>query len=207
MQHTAIVIQAGGQSSRMKQHHPVDKALIPFLGKPMILRLIERLRNLDWPIWVVTSQPENYAFLDVPLVVDLMPGTGPLGGMFTALSQIDFPFLAVVACDMPFISVSVLRAQCLILEREGADVVVPRSAGGLEPLHAVYRRNRCLPAVRAALDKGDRRVISWFPTVKVREMTVTETKKFDPELRSWTNVNTWEEFQNAQDLARKLEKE
>jgi molybdopterin-guanine dinucleotide biosynthesis protein A len=201
----AIVIQAGGRSSRMAQDHPVDKALIPFLGKPMILRIIDRLRALGSPICVVTNRPEAYAFLDVPLVSDVQPGAGPLGGFFSAFSKIEYPLVAMVACDMPFLSANLLKAQFNLLEQEGTDGVVPHSAEGLEPLHGVYRRDRCLPAVRAALERGERRVISWFPAVRMREMTATEMEEYDPGLRSIMNVNTRDEFQQAEALARKLE--
>jgi molybdopterin-guanine dinucleotide biosynthesis protein A len=194
----SIVIQAGGQSSRMQQ----DKALMPFLGQPLIARQVARLRGAADEILVITNRPEDYAFLGVPLVQDLLPGTGLLGGLYTALMSARTAVLAVVACDMPFINAGLLLAQRDLLVREGADVVVPRSPAGLEPMHMVYRRETCLPAVHAALEQQQRRMISWFGAVRVREMGPEELAPHDPHLRAFTNVNTPEEFAEAEAAAR-----
>ena len=72
----SVVIQAGGQSSRMGQ----DKALKLFLGRPLIQRVIERLQPIADELLVTTNHPEDYAFLNLPLFTDLKPGRGALGG-------------------------------------------------------------------------------------------------------------------------------
>lgn len=189
-----IVIQAGGQSSRMGQ----DKALMPFLGRPLIARMVERLRSPGVSLWVVTNQPEAYAFLGVPLAADRVQGLGPLGGLLTALETASSDLVGVVACDMPFINLALLLAQARLLIDEEVDVVVPRSPEGLEPLHAVYRRSACLPAVQMALETGKRRMIGWFEAVKVRELQAEEIAVYDPHLRSFVNVNTPDEFNQAE---------
>jgi molybdopterin-guanine dinucleotide biosynthesis protein A len=194
-----IVIQAGGQSSRMGQ----NKALMPFLGRPLIAYQAGRLQDLAEELLVTTNQPADFAFLKVPLFVDLVPGMGALGGLYTALSAAQQPLVAVVACDMPFIQPTLLGAQRDLLLSEGADVVIPRSSLGLEPLHAVYRREICLPAVRMALEKGERRMVGWFSAVKVRVMEPAEIAVYDPDQRSFINVNTPDEFRQAEELARR----
>ena len=192
-----IVIQAGGASSRMGQ----DKALMPFLGRPLVERIVARLADLGDEVLVTTNRPHDYAFLNLPLFSDLMPGLGALGGLYTALQAAKHALVAVVACDMPFVDPNLLRAQIDLLEREGADVVIPRSDEGFEPLHAIYRRETCLPAVKAALDRGDRKMISWFDAVKVRVMTMEEVAAVDPGFRSFINVNSPEEFKRAEQAA------
>ncbi len=196
-----IAIQAGGQSSRMGQ----DKALMPFLGRPLIARLVERLGDLADELLVTTNHPAEFAFLGLPLFPDILPGIGALGGLYTALSAAREELVAVVACDMPFVLPDLVRAQCDLLLREGMDVVVPRSTEGLEPLHAIYRREICLPAVRAALQAGERKMIAWFPAVKVRVMEPPEVAAIDPDLRSFINLNCPEDFRQAEELARRLE--
>lgn len=191
-----VVIQAGGQSSRMGQ----DKALMPFLGRPLITRQVERLRPLGAPIVVVTNRPEAYAFLDLPLIPDDAPGHGLLVGLRSAFHKVNTPLVAVVACDMPFLQPALLLAQRDLLLREDADVVIPRSPHGLEPLHMLYRRAACLPAIEAAIQAGERRVISWLPAVRAREMTVEEVAALDPDFRAFINVNTPEEFRQAEAL-------
>ncbi|RPJ50548.1 MAG: molybdenum cofactor guanylyltransferase [Chloroflexi bacterium] len=195
-----IVIQAGGQSIRMGQ----NKALMPFLGQPIIARLAGRLRNVADELLVTTNQPENFRFLGLPLFLDLKPGLGALGGLYTALSAARAPFTAVVACDMPFIEPKLLAAQRDLLRTESVDVVIPRSTLGLEPLHAVYRRETCLPVVGAALESGERRMVGWLSAVRVRVMEPDEMAVYDPDHRSFVNVNTPEEFHHAEALARRL---
>ena len=195
-----IAIQAGGLSSRMGQ----DKALMLFLGQPLIAYLTNRLSKLADELIITTNQPADYAFLDLPLFTDILPGTGALGGLYTALSAARQPFVAVVACDMPFINLDLLRAQIHLLLKENADVVIPRSPTGLEPLHAVYRREACLPVIHAAIETGERKLIAWFPAVKVRVLEPQEVLPYDPEFRSFVNINYPEDFRRAEELARKV---
>lgn len=202
-----VVIQAGGSSSRMGQ----DKALMLFRGQPLIARLVHRLRwdvsapRPGFEIAIVANQPEAYRFLGVPLHTDLLPGAGPLGGLLTALEVAQSPVIAVVACDMPFLNPQMLLAQRALLLAEDVDVVIPRSPDGLEPLHAVYRRSTCLLAVRAALKAGERKMIAWFPAVRVREMTLQEVSAIDPGGLLFTNVNSPEEFARAEQEAARRE--
>src|SRR4030043_1489998 len=94
----SVVIQAGGQSSRMGE----DKALKPFLGRPLIQRVIDRLSPIADEMIVTTNRPDDYAFLNLRLAPDFKPGRGSLGGLHTAIASATLPFVAVVACDMPF---------------------------------------------------------------------------------------------------------
>ena len=88
-----------------------------------------------------------------------------------------------------------------LLVEEEADVVIAKSEEGYEPLHAVYRRDTCLPAIEAAIDADQWKVIAWFPQVKVRVLTLEEIKSADPEGVAFWNVNTPEEFTKAEKLA------
>src|SRR4030095_4624686 len=143
-----ISIQAGGQSSRMGE----DKALKPFLGRPLIQRVIERLSPIADEIVVTTNRPADYVFLNLRLISDLKPGRGALGGLYTAIASATHPLVAVVACDMPFASAKLLEAASRLMVEEEADVVIAKSEEGYEPLHAVYRRATCLSAIEAAID-------------------------------------------------------
>ncbi len=202
-----VCIQAGGQSSRMGE----DKALKTFLGRPLIQRVVERLSPIAEEVIVTTNHPDDYRFLGVPLFPDLKPGRGALGGLYTAIASASQPIVAVVACDMPFASAALLEAASRLLAAEGADVVIPSEAPqekqtkkseGYEPLHAVYRRATCLPAIEAALEADQWKVIAWFPQVKVRPLTPDEIKQYDPSKLAFWNVNTPEEFSKAEEIAR-----
>jgi molybdopterin-guanine dinucleotide biosynthesis protein A len=192
-----VCIQAGGQSSRMGE----DKALKTFLGRPLIQRVVERLSPIADEIVVTTNRPADYDFLKLRLVSDLKPGRGALGGLYTAIASATHLIVAVVACDMPFASAGLLEAASRILVEEEADVVIAKSEEGYEPLHAVYRRDTCLPAIEAAMAADQWKVIAWFPQVKVRVLTHAEVESLDPGRLAFWNVNTPEEFAKAEQLA------
>jgi len=194
-----ICVQAGGESRRMGR----DKALMPFLERPLIQRVIDRLSPIADEVIVTTNNPDSYRFLGIPLFPDLKPGHGALGGLYTALSVATHPVVAVVACDMPFTSAALLESGSKLLIGEGVDVVIPDSGNGLEPLHAVYRRETCLPVIEAALDAEQWRLIAWFPKVKVRILQPNEVQAYDTSGLTFWNLNTPEEFAEAERLARK----
>jgi molybdopterin-guanine dinucleotide biosynthesis protein A len=104
----------------------------------------------------------------------------------------------VVACDMPFASPALLAAAAEAMLREEVDVVIAETSEGFEPLHAVYRRKKCIPAIESALEAEQRRMISWFPKVRVRKLTPSELARYDPDGLAFWNVNTPEEFAEAE---------
>jgi molybdopterin-guanine dinucleotide biosynthesis protein A len=180
-----------------------DKALMPFLGEPLILRPVQRLSRVTDQILVITNSPEKFGFLDLPLFTDAMPGMGALGGLYTALSAAGADLVANVGCDMPFVSVPVLREEYrLLIEDPNLAFVIPRSENGLEPMHAIYRKSLCLPAVRESLERGERRMISWHEYVQsALFLEVGKIRRFDPGGLAFINLNTPEEFRQAEGLA------
>jgi molybdopterin-guanine dinucleotide biosynthesis protein A len=203
-----LVIQAGGESRRMGQ----NKALIPFLGEPLIARVIKRLAPLADEILVTTNQPDALTFLHTAteparplrLIADLAPGRGALGGLYTAVASARHPLVAVVACDMPFASRALFELERRVLISEEADVVLAASEGGFEPLHALYRRGTCLPAIESAINADQWKLISWFPQVNVRVLTQAEVVHVDPQGLAFMNLNTPAEFAAAEEKARTL---
>ena len=192
-----VCIQAGGQSSRMGE----DKALKPFLGRPLVQRVVERLSPIADEVIVTTNRPDIYQFLNCRLFPDLKPGRGALGGLYTAIASAAHPIVAVVACDMPFASATLIEGMTQILVKNEADVVIAKSEEGYEPIHAVYRREICLPAIEAAIEADQWKVIAWFPQVKVHTLTVQDVRPYDPSGLAFWNVNTPEEFMEAEKIA------
>ena len=190
----SVVIQAGGQSTRMGE----DKALKPFLGRPLIQRVVDRLAPIADEILVTTNRPDDYAFLGHRLIADLIAGRGALGGLYTALASAHGDRVAVVACDMPFASPSLIQSAARLLVEEEADVVIAKTDEGYEPFHAVYRRATCVPAIQSAIEADKWKVIAWFPSVKVRELSPKDVKQFDPSGLAFSNVNSPEEFAEAE---------
>jgi molybdopterin-guanine dinucleotide biosynthesis protein A len=196
----SVVIQAGGQSRRMGR----DKALVQFMGEPLIQRGLNRLRPIADEMLVTTNKPGDYEFLGVPLVEDLVPGRGALGGLYTALEAASHPLVAVVACDMPFLNPTLLIAQRAILQTTASDAVIPDNGKGLEPFHALYRRATCLPAVRTAIEQNHWRVDAWFGRVKLYYLSPAMVTQYDPEMLSFFNINTPEDLAEAERIAEAL---
>jgi molybdopterin-guanine dinucleotide biosynthesis protein A len=190
----SLVIQAGGLSRRMGE----DKALKLFLGRPLIQRVVDRLAPLADEILVTTNRLADYAFLGLRLVPDLVPNCGSLGGLCTGIANATHSIVAVAACDMPFASALLFEKATQFLIHEGADVVVPRSSSGLEPMHAVYRRDTCLPIIRFAVQSNQLKAIDWFPRMRVREMSEEEIAVADPSGLAFWNINTLEDFYKAE---------
>ena len=193
----SVVIQAGGQSSRMGE----DKALKPFLGRPLIQRVMDRLSPIADEMIVTTNRPDDYSFLGLRLFPDLKPDRGALGGLYTAIASAKHDQVAVVACDMPFASPMLIETMSRLLAEKEADVVIPKSNDYYEPLHAVYRRDTCLPAIESAINMDKWKVIAWFPQVKVHSFSHDDVHKYDPSGLAFWNVNTPEEFAEAEKIA------
>ena len=149
------------------------------------------------------------------MVEDRFRGVGVLDGLHAGLEAASHETALVVGCDMPFLNPALLRAFAGWVE--GFDVAVLRHdpalpvpaghplpvTGGIEggryvePLHAAYRRT-CLPAIEAAIQAGERRIVSFFPQVDVHYVAPDEAASLDPGLDSFRNVNTPEEWAAVQ---------
>jgi len=192
-----VIILAGGKSLRLGR----DKALEEIGGKSLIERVIERLSSLGNEIIVVISSSDQLPDLSASRVVDIYPGKGALGGIYSGLRAATSFHSLVVACDMPFLSIALLRY--LVETCPGFDIVIPRVAGNIEPLHAVYSKN-CLTPIEAMLDEGKLRIADFFPAVRVRYVEEAEIERFDPERLSFFNINSKADLEQARAL---LEKE
>ncbi len=187
-----IAIQAGGSTRRTGS----DKALLPLAGKPLIEHLLMRVNDLGDDILVTTNRPQDYAFLGVRLVSDPVPGLGALNGLHTALDAARGRSVLVLACDMPFVSRPLLEHLVSLVSH--ADVVVPRHEGRFEPLHALYEKQACLPAIGAALAAGEKRLISFYTKVHVLPVEGSDLSRLDPRGLSFFNVNTLEDLAQAE---------
>jgi molybdenum cofactor guanylyltransferase len=179
----SAIVLAGGQSRRMGR----DKALIDYQGRPIIAHVIDTLRALSNDLVVVSNRSDLYGLFGARVVPDYDPPCGPLGGIAAGLQAARHPLAVVVACDMPFLNVALLRWLIALAERY--DAVVPQTGDEFEPLHAVYRRE-CYNPIARRLERGERRVISFFADVRLRSVPESEWRMLDPAGRSLVNLNT-----------------
>ena len=189
------ILLAGGQSRRMGG---VNKALLEVGGRRIVERVASALCDVFPEVLVITNSPDDFQFLGLPMFKDLVPGRGSLGGLYTGLSACKSNYGFLAACDMPFLSVDVIRHMLNMVE--GFDVVVPRISGMLEPLHAAYSRE-CLAYIEELFQHDDLKILNFYDKAKVREVSEKDLRLFDPELRFIMNLNTPEDLQRARDYA------
>ncbi len=171
-----------------------DKALLELDGRPMIALVADRLRQVATEIIIAAGVSNAYSPYADRCVPDRYPGVGTLGGIHTALVEATYDRVLLVGCDMPFLRPSVLG--WFVEAAVDADVVILRRGKWVEPLHALYRRT-CISAIEESIESGQRRVISFFDAVRVRYVEPWEIVELDPDLDSFGNINTPEEWRAA----------
>lgn len=187
------VILAGGESWRMGS----DKALLPIQGARFIDHVYRRLSELFEEVLIVTNSPSLYDGIPCRKVPDIYHAQGSLAGIHSGLCHARNERVFVVGCDMPFVDSTVVRHICA---RAGeGDVVVPMRENKAEPLHALYGKT-CIPAMEQVLDADQRRIIAFFPQVKVSEIAEGEWSVLDPDGLSFRNINTPQEYFNLRDV-------
>ena len=202
---------AGGQSRRMG----ADKALLPVVAgeQPMLAVVLERLSAVADEVLVVANDQARYAALGARVFPDLRRDVGALGGIQAAIASSAHEHCLVVACDMPFLSLPLIRR--MADEPRDYDVLVPLIPGesrqrsdGLvfQTLHAIYSK-RCLPFIETRIEEGNKQVVGFFADVRVRTLDVAEITRWDPDLRSFFNANTPEALRAAAEISARAERE
>ncbi|OGP52531.1 MAG: hypothetical protein A2Y65_02220 [Deltaproteobacteria bacterium RBG_13_52_11] len=176
-------ILAGGGSRRMGQ----NKAFIQVGGVRLFDYVYGKCQELFPEIIIVTNQPQQFSEYQAHIVLDEIPGTGSLGGLYTGLIKASNYHTFCVACDMPFLQTELITH--LTEKRFHYDVVIPLTGEGLEPLHALYSK-RCIEPIKKLLERGELKITKLLPEVQVGYCKEEEMKKIDPFLTSFTNVNT-----------------
>lgn len=189
---TGIVL-AGGRSRRLGR----NKALLPFGGRPLLHIVCERVAQVCPQVVVATSAGgmSGDAPAGVEVVRDEKPGQGPLAGMQAGLRAAAFDYALVVACDMPFLSPSLLRYMA-DLPRD-YQALLPEWQGRRHPLHAIYAR-ACLPVINALLSEGQRSVQELLARVDVRLLSQGDIRQRDPAGLSLFNLNDAQDLKEAQ---------
>jgi molybdopterin-guanine dinucleotide biosynthesis protein A len=175
-------ILLGGKSSR----YGSNKAFVEIEGVRLVDRVARVMKSIFHRIVLLTNTPEEYAYLQMPMVEDLIKGLGPMGGIYTGLMTLPGEAGFFVACDMPFLSESLIRH--MVDVRDDFDVVVPRMDWMLEPLHALYSK-KCLPILHEAIGQHQHQILKCFAELRVRYVDEEELRLWDPELRSFFNIN------------------
>jgi molybdenum cofactor guanylyltransferase len=182
-QSRACFLLAGGKSSRMG----VDKAFINFGGQTLLDRALKTLGMACGTVAVVgdAAKFEKYG----PVLSDIFPGCGPLAGIHAALAQSRADLNLMLPVDMPFVSVELLNFLFAASEGNEAVVTIPRTATGLQPLCAVYRRDFAAVAEQK-LRAGKYKVDAAFAGVNIRVIENAELAAAGFSDQNFLNLNT-----------------
>ena len=184
------LILLGGKSSR----YGSNKALVEIEGVRLVDRVAGVMKSIFHRVILLTNTPEEYTYLRLPMVEDLIMGLGPMGGIYTGLMTMSDETGFLVACDMPFLSGRLIRH--MVEVKDNFDTVVPRMDWMLEPLHALYSK-KCIPVIREAIEERQYQIAKCFAGMRVRYVDEEELRLWDPDLRSFFNINKPQDLPGA----------
>lgn len=188
-------ILAGGQSRRMGTNKALLRAYAD--GPTIIEQVVSRVREAGLePDLLVTNSPQDYGFLGLPMMPDDVPGAGSLGGILTALEHSPFSRTLVVGCDMPLLSPLLIRY--MVAVQGDYYALVPRwvdeeGCVQRESLHSIYSQG-CIEPIRKRIELGRLRVMDMLDEISVCYVEEAELRRYDPDLTSFCNINTPEDW-------------
>jgi len=193
------VILAGGENSRFSGK---NKALVSIGGKRILDRIYEVFTILFDKIILVTNDPLQYMEWDFDIVTDIFPVRSSLTGIHTGLFYITTPYAFFVACDIPFIKKELIGILLDNVE-PGIDIVIPETSKGVEPLCSVYSK-RCFKPIEEQLEKKSLKIQRVFQKVRVKKISEDILRTIDPDLVSFSNINTPDDLARAKQATTKV---
>jgi molybdopterin-guanine dinucleotide biosynthesis protein A len=175
------IVLAGGKSSRMG----MEKGLVEFRGKPLVTYAIDALKIVCDEI-LISSNTDTYDFLGYPVISDVYPNCGPMGGIYSCLLKSKNQLNFVLSCDMPLINEEIVSA--LVGDSEGFDVTIPwHEKEYFEPLCAVYERNT-IPVFAKFIEAGNFKIPDLLREVNTKKIQTGKGSGLDAEI--FFNVNS-----------------
>lgn len=196
------VVLAGGSSRRLGR----DKAMLRFGGAPLLKIVVDRITHVCDHVVVAVDQPERYQELRLPakLVADAAPGLGPISGLQSGLQACDAEHVLVVACDLPFLNVELMRFMADLPRSYQA--LVPWSEDRWQPLCAIYARS-CLKVVDAMVSAGGGSMHKLLDQLDVQRPDEEEMRRLDPQRLSFLNLNERSDLDKARAIWKRLHRQ
>jgi molybdopterin-guanine dinucleotide biosynthesis protein A len=176
-------ILAGGESRRLGR----DKVTLRLGGKPLARWVAQALGPAVAEVWLVTNSPQAHLAIGLPLVTDLVPFLGPLGGLATALFFARTPWVLLTSADAPFLAPDLAAALAAASGKMSRPALVCRSERGLEPFPGLYAV-RLLPRVQEFLHR-ERSFLALLERLRPQVWEPEVWRRFDAEGASFQNLN------------------
>ncbi len=186
----SCIILAGGKNARMGR----EKAYLRIGERTIIEEQSDTLGRIFDEIIIVANSQNYFKNIDVKVVTDIVPDSGPLGGLYSGLAVSSNIHSFLIACDMPFINLHLI--DYMIKQIGENDIVIPLSSKGIETLFAVYSLN-CLETIRRQIEFRNLKLLDILNFFKVRYISQEEIEKFDPKEFSFFNVNSPKDYEEA----------
>lgn len=191
------VILAGGKSRRMGQ----NKAFLRLGNETLIGHVIQCMRSITDELLLITNTPDEYAHLDIEMHHDIIQNVGTLGGIHSGLAHASHETVICVGCDSPFLKPNLLNHLVSVLGNHDAVMPMTNKENGtqknLQTLCAVYSK-RCIPIIENMLKQSELRVHALQEHANVLCVYPETWKLSDPDGLSFFNVNTPEDYKEAQ---------
>ena len=191
----AAAILAGGMARRMGG---ANKAGLRIGDERIIDRQLRLLRQVADPVFIVAGSADPFQELEITVVPDIVPGVGPLGGIYTALTASPCARTLIVACDLPYLTLALLHR---LAAPSDADLVIPRTGRGYEPLCATWSV-ACAGAIWRRIQNGNLKTALVVEELRVEEIGPEVLASCDPHGLLFVNVNTPHDYERARRLGR-----
>jgi molybdopterin-guanine dinucleotide biosynthesis protein A len=188
-------VLAGGQSTRMG----LDKARLEIAGVPLLLRTVNLLKPYVDSV-AILAPAGRYEFIHEPTIPDRWPGKGPLAAILTGLEHLTGEWGIFLACDLPLLDGRFIELLIERAEASDSDAVVPRTAGGWQPLCAAYRRSSA-HHIRQMIEEGETAIIKVLPRLQVDVITPEDLAAAGIEETIFENLNCPEDRERVLTLA------
>jgi molybdopterin-guanine dinucleotide biosynthesis protein A len=184
------VLLAGGRSSRFGS----NKALALWRGKFLIQHARETLFSVFPDCLLVTNSPEQYVFLNMPMIKDRYQDMGPLAGIHAALHHSGKPWIFVIGCDMPAVTPELITFLCG-LAKEEFEAVIPWPKTGAEPLCGLYHKT-ALAKIELQLKNKKGQITELLQKLCVRKVKEEEFQIITGGSQAFFNVNRGQDLDN-----------
>ena len=191
----AAAILAGGLAQRMGG---ANKAHLRIDGERIVERQLRLLRAVADPVFIVSNRSEEFSGLGVEVVPDAIAGAAPLGGIYSALLASPRARTLIVGCDLPFLTPPLLER---LAAPSAAELVIPRSPRGYEPLCATWSAD-CAEVLRRRIETGTLKAALAVEELRVEEIGAEFVASCDPHGLLFVNINTPHDYERAQRLSR-----
>ncbi len=189
-------VLAGGLGTRLGR----DKTMLTLGGRPVIERVVTALSEACGQV-VVVARAKTFELSSFPVITDIYPGRGPLGGIHAALSHAETPLVFVSACDMPFAAAGLVRLARSVWA--GEDAVIPFVDGRSEPLQGLYHR-RVAAKAEEALAAGELAVHRFLSRLEIRWLSRSEVATVEDPAMLFFNINTPADYRRAEEIVREM---